>query len=228
GRHQLVVERRLSTVFHGELDHVGLRPEPGQPEGVLVAGRSIEPGHRVRGRLLLRAEFRGARRSRKAPRAVAVIERRPDDPGWGGRTHRDGRGGLGLRVSGPRRPGRVPHARQGRPDGPGRHDRQSVPGPFLERASEPLGHSGQLADRSGEHPGGCASATMKIPGGGLFSRLVPRRGDRVSMGRWGRSQARFLSFFLPAAIFLIVLVIYPTVATLTLRFVAPDGSYACL
>src|SRR5437899_5295485 len=69
---------------------------------------------------------------------------------------------------------------------------------------------------------------MKIPGGGLFSRLVPRRGDRVSMGRWGRSQARFLSFFLPAAIFLIVLVIYPIVATLTLSFVAPDGSYAGL
>ncbi len=59
---------------------------------------------------------------------------------------------------------------------------------------------------------------MKIPGGGFFSRLV--------LGRWARSQAKFLSFFLPAAILLIVLVIYPIVATLTLSFVAPDGSYA--
>src|SRR3989475_4425783 len=67
-----------------------------------------------------------------------------------------------------------------------------------------------------------------MPGGWFIARLVPRRGYRVSMGRWGRSQARFLSFFLPAAIFLIVLVIYPIVATLTLSFVAPDGSYAGL
>src|SRR3989475_10440647 len=69
---------------------------------------------------------------------------------------------------------------------------------------------------------------MKIPGGGFFSRLVPRDDGRVSKGRWARSQAKFLSFFLPAAIFLIVLVIYPIVATLTLSFVAPDGSYAGL
>src|SRR2546425_11513371 len=69
---------------------------------------------------------------------------------------------------------------------------------------------------------------MKIPGGGLFSRLVPRHGGRISRGRWARSQAKFLSFFLPAAIMLIVLVIYPIVATLTLSFVAPDGSYAGL
>ncbi|HWM53158.1 MAG TPA: sugar ABC transporter permease [Thermoplasmata archaeon] len=48
------------------------------------------------------------------------------------------------------------------------------------------------------------------------------------MGRWARSQAKFLSFFLPAAILLIVLVIYPIVATLTLSFVAPDGSYTGL
>jgi len=69
---------------------------------------------------------------------------------------------------------------------------------------------------------------MKVPGGGFFSRLVSRRGGRVPMGRWARSQAKFLSFFLPAAIFLIVLVVYPVVATLTLSFVAPDGSYAGL
>ncbi len=69
---------------------------------------------------------------------------------------------------------------------------------------------------------------MKVPGGGLLSRLIPRRGGRVSIGRWARSQAKFLSFFLPAAILLIVLVIYPIIATLTLGFLAPDGSYAGL
>jgi len=69
---------------------------------------------------------------------------------------------------------------------------------------------------------------MKVPGGGLFSRLIPRHGGRLWIGPWAWSQVRFLSFFLPAAILLIVLVIYPIVATLTLSFLAPDGSYAGL
>ena len=69
---------------------------------------------------------------------------------------------------------------------------------------------------------------MKVPGGGFFSRLVPRHRGRVPIGRWARSQAKFLSFFLPAAILLVILVIYPIIATLTLSFLAPDGSYAGL
>jgi multiple sugar transport system permease protein len=66
---------------------------------------------------------------------------------------------------------------------------------------------------------------MKFPGGGVLSRLISGGGGSVPMGRWARSQAKFLSFFLPAAILLIVLVVYPIVATLALSFVGPDGSF---
>lgn len=49
-----------------------------------------------------------------------------------------------------------------------------------------------------------------------------------SSRRWLRSQAKFLTFFLPALILLIVLVVYPIVATLTLSFLTPAGQYAGL
>ena len=44
-----------------------------------------------------------------------------------------------------------------------------------------------------------------------------------STRRWLGSQAKFLAFFLPAAILLIVLVLYPIVATLSLSFITPSG-----
>ena len=51
----------------------------------------------------------------------------------------------------------------------------------------------------------------------LFS-FLPR-----STRRWLGSQAKFLSFTLPAAILLIVLVLYPIAATLSLSFLTPGG-----
>jgi len=69
---------------------------------------------------------------------------------------------------------------------------------------------------------------MKDARGGPFPRLIPSFLRGAAGGRWLRSQARFLSFFLPAAILLIVLVVYPVVATLTLGFVDANGNFAGL
>jgi multiple sugar transport system permease protein len=76
---------------------------------------------------------------------------------------------------------------------------------------------------------------MKDSGGGQLSRLTPSFVGAVgrlwnSIGnypwrKWVRSQAKFLSFLLPAAILLIVLVVYPVIATLTLSFVDPEGRF---
>ena len=76
---------------------------------------------------------------------------------------------------------------------------------------------------------------MKDPGGGRRSRLIPSFLGAIlrlwnSIGnypwrKWLRSQARFLSFLLPAAILLIVLVVYPVVATLSLSVVDPQGRF---
>jgi len=62
--------------------------------------------------------------------------------------------------------------------------------------------------------------------GGLRPRLLPSIPGAGRIHRRLRSQLTFLSFFLPAAIFLIVLVIYPVVVTLTLGFVGADGQFA--
>ena len=53
----------------------------------------------------------------------------------------------------------------------------------------------------------------------LFARRTARR---------RRSQLTFLVFFLPAAIFILVLVVYPIVDTLALSFLTPGGQYAGL
>jgi len=76
---------------------------------------------------------------------------------------------------------------------------------------------------------------MRDPGGGRRSRLIPSFLGAIlrlwnSIGnypwrKWLRSQARFLSFLLPAAILLIVLVVYPVVATLSLSVVDPQGRF---
>jgi multiple sugar transport system permease protein len=69
---------------------------------------------------------------------------------------------------------------------------------------------------------------MNSSGGGLLARLNFRRPGRTTMQRWLSSQTKFLAFFLPAAILLIVLVVYPIVATLALGFVGPDGRFVGL
>ncbi len=69
---------------------------------------------------------------------------------------------------------------------------------------------------------------MRGARGGLWSRLIPPFPRGAARQRWLRSQATFLSFFLPAAILLIVLVVYPVVATLTLSFVDGNGRFAGL
>jgi multiple sugar transport system permease protein len=69
---------------------------------------------------------------------------------------------------------------------------------------------------------------MKDARGGRLSRLIPPFLRGAARGRWLRSQATFLSFLLPAAILLIVLVIYPVVATLTLSVVDSDGRFVGL
>src|SRR5205807_2615713 len=150
---QLVVERHLSAVFHGELDHVRLRSDAVQVARLLLAKRRGEPGDRVRGGLLLRTEVCSPFGSREAP------------------------GGF-----------------------PGNE--------------------------------GCAVAAG---GGGRQSRLIPSFLGAVRRlwnsiknypwRKWLRSQAKFLSFLLPAAILLIVLVIYPVVATLSLSVVDPEGRF---
>ena len=68
---------------------------------------------------------------------------------------------------------------------------------------------------------------MSGHGGGL-SRLISLFQGKASIRRWLLSQAKFLSFFLPAAILLLVLVVYPVVATLALSFLTPSGAYAGL
>src|SRR5467141_3288862 len=85
-----------------------------------------------------------------------------------------------------------------------------------------------MADCPGQHPGGGRSATMKDARGGPRSRLIPSFLRGAAGGRWLRSQARFLSFLLPAAILLIVLVVYPVVATLTLSVLYSDGRFVGL
>jgi multiple sugar transport system permease protein len=62
--------------------------------------------------------------------------------------------------------------------------------------------------------------------GGPRPRLLPSIPGAGWIRRRLRSQLTFFSFFLPAAIFLIVLVIYPVLATLTLGFVGADGQFA--
>jgi len=69
---------------------------------------------------------------------------------------------------------------------------------------------------------------MNRQGGGLLPRLTSLLPEPATIQRWLRSQAKFLSFFLPAAILLVVLVIYPIAATLTLSFLGPDGGFAGL
>ena len=69
---------------------------------------------------------------------------------------------------------------------------------------------------------------MNRRGGGLLPRLTSLLPEPATIQRWLRSQAKFLSFFLPAAILLVVLVIYPIAATLTLSFLGPDGGFAGL
>ena len=69
---------------------------------------------------------------------------------------------------------------------------------------------------------------MKDARGGRLSRLIPPFLRGAARGRWLRSQTTFLSFLLPAAILLIVLVIYPVVATLTLSVVDSDGRFVGL
>jgi multiple sugar transport system permease protein len=64
--------------------------------------------------------------------------------------------------------------------------------------------------------------------GGILSRLIPSFPRGAARERWIRSQARFLSFFLPSAILLIVLVIYPVVATLSLSVVDANGRFTGL
>src|SRR5205809_6341347 len=64
--------------------------------------------------------------------------------------------------------------------------------------------------------------------GGPRPRLLPSILGAGWIRRRLRSQATFVAFILPAAIFLIVLVIYPVVATLTLGFVGADGQFTGL
>src|SRR5438093_20847 len=162
-----------------------------------------------------------------ANRTLAWVGSRADGPGGGRRSYRD-RGGcshLGLSGAGPE--DRQPVDRESGPHGPGRHDRESVPGYFLERAPEPLGKSGPVAGEAHRDPGCRRNAAMSGHGGGL-SRLISLFQGKASIRRWLLSQAKFLSFFLPAAILLLVLVVYPVVATLALSFLTPSGAYAGL
>ncbi len=64
--------------------------------------------------------------------------------------------------------------------------------------------------------------------GGPRPRLLPSIPGAGWILRRLRSQTTFVAFILPATIFLIVLVIYPVVATLTLGFVGADGQFTGL
>ena len=61
-----------------------------------------------------------------------------------------------------------------------------------------------------------------------MARLTSLFPSQASVERWLWSQAKFLSFFLPAAILLLVLVIYPIAATLALSFLDPAGGFVGL
>lgn len=61
-----------------------------------------------------------------------------------------------------------------------------------------------------------------------MARLNFRRPGSTTMRRWLASQSKFLAFFLPAAILLLVLVVYPIIETLALGFQGPDGRFVGL
>src|SRR5207244_10908981 len=115
----LWVERDLSAVFHGELDHVRLRSDAVQVARLLLAKRRGEPGDRVRGGLLLRTEVCSPFGSREAPGGFPGNEGCAVAAGEGGRSHSHREGRPFIRLSDARRAGRLVADRNGGAAGPG-------------------------------------------------------------------------------------------------------------